>query len=339
MTTVMITGVSRDLAARFARSLAADPAHTVIGVDVVPPRHDLGRTTFVRADIRAPLIATVIADHAVEVIVHMAVVAAPGRLGGRSSMKEINVIGTMQLLAACQQAESFRKLVVQGSVSVYGAGPRDPARFTEEMGPRSPLRNGFGRDAAEIESYVRGLSRRRPDATVTTLRLAPLMGAGVDSTITAYLALPVVPKIAGFDARLQFLHPADAVEALLSVVREDHPGTFNVAADDVVLLSQALRRLGRPWLDVPRPAAPLIAGLARRAGLTDLSEEQLDVLTYGRAMDISRFVEATGWKPRYGSADALAEWADLTGPGLLDPARTGRLVDTATRWFRGENDD
>src|SRR5690606_19515776 len=166
MTTVMITGVSRDLAARFARSLAADPAHTVIGVDVVPPRHDLGRTTFVRADIRAPLIATVIADHAVEVIVHMAVVAAPGRLGGRSSMKEINVIGTMQLLAACQQAESFRKLVVQGSVSVYGAGPRDPARFTEEMGPRSPLRNGFGRDAAEIESYVRGLSRRRPDATV-----------------------------------------------------------------------------------------------------------------------------------------------------------------------------
>ena len=33
----------RSLAARFARSLAADPAYEVIGVDLTPPRHDLGR--------------------------------------------------------------------------------------------------------------------------------------------------------------------------------------------------------------------------------------------------------------------------------------------------------
>ena len=50
-------------------------------------------------------------------------------------MKEINVIGTMQLLAACQKAESFAKLVVQSSVSVYGASPRDPAKFTEDLSP------------------------------------------------------------------------------------------------------------------------------------------------------------------------------------------------------------
>ena len=81
---------------------------------------------------------------------------------------------------------------------------------------------------------------------VTTLRLANLMGAGVDSQVTRYLSMPVVPRVMGFDARLQFLHPTDAIEALLLVTRDDVPGTFNVAAADVVTLTQALRILGRP---------------------------------------------------------------------------------------------
>ena len=169
-------------------------------------------------------------------------------------MKEINVIGTMQLLAACQKAESFRKLVVQSSVSVYGASPRDPAKFTEEMSPRVQPRTGFGKDSVEIESYVRGLARRRPDVVVTTLRLANLMGAGVDSHVTRYLSLPVVPRVMGFDARLQFLHPSDAIEALLLVTRTDVPGTFNVAAPDIVTLTQALRMMGRPSIGIVQPA-------------------------------------------------------------------------------------
>ncbi len=77
---------------------------TVIGIDVVPPRAELGRVRFVRADIRNPVIAKVIAGEDVDTVVHTGVVATPGSAGGRSSMKEINVIGTMQLLAACQKA-------------------------------------------------------------------------------------------------------------------------------------------------------------------------------------------------------------------------------------------
>ena len=48
-------------------------------------------------------------------------------------MKELNVIGTMQLLAACQQAPDLRKLVLKSSAAVYGASNRDPAMFTEGM--------------------------------------------------------------------------------------------------------------------------------------------------------------------------------------------------------------
>ena len=331
---VLVTGVSRDLGARFARSLANDKDVEVVGLDVIPPRHDLGAADFVRADIRNPVIAKVIATRGVDTVVHLAMVATPDSAGGRSSMKEINVIGTMQLLAACQRAESFRKLVVQSSISVYGASPRDPVKFTEDMSARAQPRTGFGKDSLEIESYVRGLARRRPDVVVTTLRLANLMGAGVDSHVTRYLSLPVVPRVMGFDARLQFLHPSDAVDALLLVTRRDVQGTFNVAAPDVVTLSQALRKMGRPTVGVPKAAAPLVATLIRQAHLVDFSADQIDSLTYGRGMDTSRFTAQTGFVPRFTSLAALQEFVGISELGLLSPERVDSALEAAARVLR-----
>jgi UDP-glucose 4-epimerase len=328
---VLVTGVSRDLGARFARTLAKDDQYAVVGVDVAPPRHDLGNVTFLRADIRNPLIAKIIASRDVDTVVHLAMVATPLGAGSRASMKEINVIGTMQLLAACQTAETLRKLVVQSSISVYGASPRDPAKFTEEMSPRVQPRTGFGKDSVEIETYVRGLARRRPDVVVSTLRLANLMGAGVDSQITRYLRLPMVPRVMGFDARLQFLHPSDAVDALALVTAQDVAGTFNVAADDMVTLSQALRMMGRPTVGVPQPLAPIVATMGRQARLLDFSADQIKALTYGRGMDTSRFRLATGFSPAYTSKEALAEFVAATTPGLLSSGRVEALFDHLSR--------
>ncbi len=68
---VLITGVSRFLGGRLAAQLAADPSiDRVIGIDTMPPRTGdlplLGRTEFVRADIRNPLIAKVMAQARVD---------------------------------------------------------------------------------------------------------------------------------------------------------------------------------------------------------------------------------------------------------------------------------
>ena len=72
---VLVTGVSRWLGGALAAELAADPGiERVIGVDTVPPSPELlrtlGRTEFVRADIRNPLIAKVVARAEVDTVVH-----------------------------------------------------------------------------------------------------------------------------------------------------------------------------------------------------------------------------------------------------------------------------
>jgi len=170
---VLVTGVSRWLGGALAAELAKDPSiGRVIGVDTVPPSQAmlrrLGRTEFVRADIRNPLIAKVIASASVDTVVHMNISSTPAGSGGRTPMKELNVIGTMQLLAACQRAPSVERFVLKSTSAVYGASSRDPAVFTEAMQARRVPSGGFARDSVDIEGYVRSFARRRPDVDVRT---------------------------------------------------------------------------------------------------------------------------------------------------------------------------
>jgi len=328
---VLVTGVARYLGGRLAQVLQEDPSvDRVIGVDVVPPTADLGAAEFVRADIRNPIISKVISSASVDTVVHMSVLAQPGRAGGRTIMKEVNVIGTMQLLAACQKAPSVRKLVVKSSTTVYGASPKDPAMFTEDMEPRSLPRSGFAKDSVEVEGYVRGFARRRPDAHVTVLRFANFLGANMETPMSAYFELPVIPTVLGFDPRVQFIHQDDGLDCLRLCTVTDRPGTFNVAGAGVLTLSQAIRRAGRARLPLPSALVASVGGLVRRANVVDFSPEQLRFLTFGRGVDTTAMSTVLGFEPQYSTSACFDDFVRTRRLNTLFPpevvaAAEGRL--------------
>ena len=339
---VLVTGVSRDLGGRFARRIATDPeVERVVGVDVVPPRASLGDVDFVRADIRNPVIAKVIAGQDVDTVVHLSVRPAGegSRSGGASSSasaKERNVIGTMQLLAACQRAGGLQRLVVGSSSAVYGSTSRDPAMFTEDLGAKRLPRSGFAKDVLEVEGYVRGFARRRPDVTVTMLRSANAVGPTVRSPLTDYFRLPVVPTVLGYDARLQFLHETDLLAVLHQATLAGVHGTFNVAGDGVLMLSQAVRRLGRPTVALPGFAMDAAGTLSRQARLRGIDGELTGLLSFGRGLDTTRMREVLGFWPRYTTASAFADFASsvqagpLPSPGAAVAAATAPVAVGAT---------
>lgn len=319
---VLVTGVSRDIGGRLARRLARDLAvDRVIGVDVVPPRADLGDVQFVRADIRNAVIAKVIAADDVDTVVHLGVIATVSAAGGRTSMNEINVIGTMQLLAACQQAPGVKSLVVKSSSRVYGSSPQDPAMFSEDMAPRQLPRSGFAKDSVEVEGYVRGFARRRPDVRVTMLRCANLLGPLIETSMTRYFSLPVVPTVLGFDPRRQFCHEEDALAALHHSTLRGVDGTFNLAGDGVLLLSQAIRRLGRPSIAVPSALLGSVGAALPPLRSADLSPDQRAFLTYGRGLDTRQLRERLGFEPSATTEEAFGAFAERLGPGLLSSDR------------------
>lgn len=296
---VLVTGVADQLGGQLADRLADDSRiDRVIGVDTAPPATKArSRVEFVDADIRSARIATVISSAKVDTVVH----AAPRPSVGpkRAAVKELNVIGTMQLLAACQRSPLVRKLVVKSTAEVYGASASSPAVFTEQDSSDQG-------DVAEIEGYVRGFARRRPDVALTTVRLAEVIGPRVDNALTRYFSLPVVPTVLGFDARVQLLHVSDALAVLGRATTHDLPGVYNVGGDGVLTLSQAIRRAGRVPLPMPRAAIGAATRLA--GGRVELSPGQARLLSYGRVIDTTRLKTKFGFTPKWTTAAAFDDY-------------------------------
>lgn len=320
---ILITGIAGTLAGRLALRLEADDrVEYVGGVDLTQPSHELRRTEFVRADLRNPLVAKVIESTRVDTIVHMAITAEPGSVGGRSRMKELNVIGTMQMLGAAQKAPRVRNLVLRSTTAVYGSHYRDPALFREDTQPRTVPRSGYTQDVTEVEGYARGLGRRRPDIDLTILRFANFIGPEIDTTITRYLSMPVIPTVLGYDPRLQLLHTDDALEVLYRATMGGHPGIYNVAGPGIVYLSQAARMVGRPTLPVPAPLGGVLAGVLRPVSGVDFTAEQLPLLQFGRVGDISRMRAEFGYEPVHSTRSALQQFIDSGRvTPLVDPGR------------------
>ncbi|EGD55373.1 NAD-dependent epimerase/dehydratase family protein [Gordonia neofelifaecis] len=317
---VLVTGASTFLGGYLVARLAANPdIERVVAVDSRVPTKNLmrrmGRADFLRLDIRRPTIAKAIANFDVDTVVH----AAPSIMDNvehSAAIKELNVVGTMQVCAACQRSPSVKRLVLRSSAMVYGAGPSDPGFFSEGTPARKEPRRGYGRDLIDMEGYARGLSRRRQDIGVSILRFQSILGPRIRTRMSSYLSLPVVPTAFGRQARLQFLHEEDALAALEHSTLHPRPGTFNVAGDGVVTMSQSVYRAGHLKLPVPGSLISPLVGVLQNGRLPGMRSEHTPYLAYGRVLDTTRMRTDLGFEPRYSS---LATLDDFIARGKTEP--------------------
>jgi UDP-glucose 4-epimerase len=308
---VLITGVSSPLGARLALRLADDPAiEHVVGVDDRrPPPGLAGRIAFVEASLPKGGLATALKLAAPQVVVHHDIVqfAETGR--SARSLHDLNVVGTLQLMAACGELPGLRALVVRGSAAIYGSRSGAPAFFTEELAAASAGRAAstrFQRDVGELERLVEAFARRRPTVTCTVLRLQPVIGATLDNPIMRLFRAPIVPTFLGFDPRLQFILDDDAVGAVAAAVRAPVRGAVNVAGEGTVSLAHTLHRLGKRSLPIATPLyGAAVGALARVGGLPPLTDDVVRYLRHGRGVDTTRMRRELRFIPQHTTAQAI----------------------------------
>jgi UDP-glucose 4-epimerase len=283
---ILVTGIDTFWGGKVAAALEKRPeVEMILGMGTREPSRGLERTEYVRADESYALLERIVSSTEVDTIVHTLLVIESTATSGRD-LHEVNVIGTMNLLAAAgAPGSSVRHVVVKSSTVVYGAGPKDPAWFGEDTPRSRPPRTRLERSLTEVETYVRDFADDNPDILVTVLRFADVLGANVETPISRNLARGVLPTVAGYDPQMQFVAQDDVVRCFELVVRERVPGVFNVAADGCLPWSQVARiagawRLRLPPLFTREAAAPLA-----RLNLLDLPPELEDLLRFGRGVD------------------------------------------------------
>jgi UDP-glucose 4-epimerase len=316
---VLVTGVASYWGGKLAQRLEWLPqVEAIIGVDTDDPTSELERTEFVRVGPEHSLLKRIVEAAEIDTVLDTRLIVDPGRTSRRHA-HEVNVIGTVNVIAACSgSASPVRKLVLKSSAHYYGCAQDDPAFFREDYPRRRPPETPTERDVVEAEAAVGEFAEASPEVTVTVLRCANVVGASVQTSHVRLLSLPAVPTIFGFDPRYQFVHEDDVVDALVHAAEHDVPGTYNVAADGVLALTEVISLLGK----LPAPILPAwgtgLAAAPLRAMGVPITREMLTQLRYGRGLD-NRKLKQTGFRYEYTTREAVLK--------LRERQRLGRLLE------------
>src|SRR5207249_437947 len=106
-------------------------------------------------------------------VLHSSIFWNPSRR--RERAHELEVIGTLHLLNACQEVQ-VQKLVVVSSTIVYGAKPNNPNFLSESAPLYAGYSNRYLKDKVELEEEVRKFRHKNPKTCVTVLRPSMIVG-------------------------------------------------------------------------------------------------------------------------------------------------------------------
>jgi UDP-glucose 4-epimerase len=288
MTTYLITGVSGALGSRVISQFPSRLPGDLIGVDRRPLRVSAPTLQYKTQDLAVSNLNPVF--DGVDVVVHLA------NNGGAEVLRRV--------LDASSNA-GVKSVISLSSAAVLGAWPTNPVPMTERSLVRPTPGFPFAIDLAEQERLLQDWKLRHPDVAVCTLRLAMILGGGLERALADALGGMEAYRRMDASRPVQFLHIDDAVEAILLAAEKRLDGLYNVAPHGFVSDDKARAITGV----VPRPSLPSRA--ARLANRT------LWRLRHGADFTaVHPYLEhpwilsndaicAEGWAPKYSSEEAL----------------------------------
>ncbi len=307
---VAVTGAATFLGANLIGLLEEDPRfERIVAIDHQPARTTGDRIRAYEVDPTEPSadarLAEILVAERVSTLVHLAFLDSPTNAAAWAH--ELESVGTMHTLVAARQA-GVAKLVLGSQTLLYGAHATNPNFLTEKHPLRASPDEPWFADKVAAEEEARRFAERTAGATVTVLRMAPILGPTSRSYLARYLSRRVVPTMMGFDPLLQFVHEVDAIAALKLAVERDVPGTYNVVGEGVLPLSTVIKLAGRVALPIPHPVAEPITAALWMAGLVEAPPTFLPYLRFLCVADGDRAQREMGFRPAYTTREALLDF-------------------------------
>ncbi len=319
----LITGGAGFVGLAIAERLVADGERAVLFDIAAPPADSLARpelagVAYVRGDIRqAADVIGALASETIDRVIHTAAVT-PNQQRERDDpggIVDVNIGGTVNLLACAAVRPSVQRVVVLSSVAVYGfARPAPSGLFEEDLSNPAPAAlYGITKLAAEQAALRIG---ELHNLDVRVVRLGPVYGrweraTGVRDALSPHYQV-LQAALSGSEAVLPRAMRADWVYS-----RDAAAGIARVCAGD------RLRHLvyhvgGGKVTDLPAWCRLIAAQFPSfRWRIADTGEEPSVVygLTADRApLGLARLTRDTGFAPAYSlemaAADYLAWMAD-----------------------------
>ncbi|MEU3642462.1 NAD-dependent epimerase/dehydratase family protein [Lentzea sp. NPDC034063] len=318
---VVITGASGNVGTALLRRLAEEPGVEVHGVSrrrpAAEPPYDV-KWTPVDIGRQGAEEALGAAFEGADAVVHLAWLIQPAR--DERLMYTTNVAGSARVFDAAAAA-GVPHLVHMSSVGAYSPGSKD--RRVDETWPVDGVTTSlYSRHKAAVEHMLDVfedrfvISRPRPGLILQSDAGAEIrdyfLGRLVPRSLFRH-RIPVLPLPR--DMVLQFVHADDVADALALIVAKRLPGAVNLVAEPVMTPRAFAEALGTRHVPVAPGVLRQLANVTWHLRLQPTSSGWVDLALKSPLLDASRARTELGWKPRFGSEDALREIVRGIGRG------------------------
>ncbi|BDZ53922.1 NAD-dependent epimerase/dehydratase family protein [Agromyces marinus] len=309
MRRVLVTGGSGFLGSSAVAALAVHPdVGLVVSGDVRPPAASVpdGVLTETCDVTDAAAVASVVARHRIDTIVHLAAIVNPGGLSEELEYR-VDVDGTRNVLDAAVAGGTAR-IVVSSSGAAYGYHPDNPEWLTEDDALRGNDEFSYSRHKRLVEEMLAEYRTAHPELGQVVLRIGTILGPRVANQITALWDGPRILRIAGSDSPFVFVWVDDVVGAIVRGATGPVTGAFNVAGDGRVTVTEIADAVGTPTITVPAGVLAGVLRVARALRLTVHGPERVGFLRYRPVLDNTRLKRDLGYTPARTSREALEEY-------------------------------
>jgi len=307
---VLVTGAGGYLGRLLIDSLATAPEtlDTIVATDVRDPELRLPGVTYVTLDVRDQHLASVLSEHKVEVVVHLAAIVTPGRNPDRELEHSVDVGGARNVLESCLAAE-VSKIIVTSSGAAYGYRADNPEWLDEDDELRGNVEFAYSDHKRQVEEMLATWRTDHPELAQLVFRPGTILGRTTRNQITALFDRPVILGIRGAPSPFVFIWDLDVIECLRRGIFTSATGTFNLAGDGAVTTRQLAERMGKPYLAVPAGIVRGVLRVLQRAHMTQYGPEQVDFLRYRPVLSNRRLKSEFGYTPRRTSVETFDLWA------------------------------
>ncbi len=302
MSAIAITGVGSDLGGRLVRRLAAELApERIVGIDRCPPE-GLTAARFSYYDLDPGTAPLRDALTGIDVVLHLGAVLEPVRDDAAVRTREVDA--ARRVVEAAAEA-GVPRVVLTSSVLAYGAHPDNEVPLHEDSELRATPGLASAEHVVEVERWLADWRASHAQVQVAVLRFALLAGPGLDTSLTRAFEAPRLPAVRGHRPPLQFLHPDDAVAAIVHAVEAELDGAYNVCADGWLSYDEVAALVGRRPVEVPEELAYSGAAGAYALRLGDQPPGLVTLFVHPCVMSNEKLT-ATGWQPVHSNRDAVA---------------------------------
>lgn len=305
---VLVTGGGGYLGSQLVARLAALPddqrPKIIVAHDLRLPSIQLPHVEYVAFDIRSPELAATIAQHRINVVVHLAAIMPSGKAQTRDFEYDVDVNGTRKLLQACVQ-HGVRRIVVSSSGAAYGYHADNAPWLTEDMPVRGNTVFAYSHHKRLVEEVLADYRKSHPELEQVVLRIGTILGATVHNQITDMFEKPRLLAIRGSDSPFVFIWDQDVVGIILRAIGDGPAGIYNVAGDGALTIDQIAHKLGKKIRRLPSWLLRSALSILKPLGLTQYGPEQLDFLRYRPVLLNTKLKTVFGYTPTYTSEQVL----------------------------------